>query len=271
MSDRVWSPSAIVRYRSCPLAWRLSTDGTPRDTPPGVVRPTTPAALGGVAHAGLATAYTAARDDEDQRPGRRMAVFTPLALRAVDRAWHDARLPFDSPERFQVASEVVSLLDRLPCPHPAAVLAVEEELPMTGPSGTRFRVIPDLVLRVGVDSVHVRDWKRRAVSSLGKPADLVEDDQLAAYVRAVFQRWPWVRRVSVGLFSVTGGYEVVLEDFPEDAAAERVRGHEVTAYAAEHAGRYPATPDGTNCTECAFRSRCPAVGGGGQRDYRLVR
>ena len=53
----------------------------------------------------------------------------------------------------------------------------------------------------------------------------------------------------------------MLGDFPVDAALERVRGQEVTAYEVEHAldsgGGFAPTPDGSNCDRCDGRDRCP--------------
>lgn len=271
MTERIWSPSAVLAYRSCPLSWRLTYgDRAPiPDGDPTAVREETPRLLGIVTHAGFAAAYLAARADTDYRAGQRMDRYTDRALAAVADAWTRERLPRHSADRIAVLSDVAAVLETLPRPHPLAVLAVEEKMPMRGPSGTPFTTVPDLVLRTGPVSLHVRDWKRRAASSLGRPAELADDDQLAAYVLAVVQRWTWVRRVSVGLFSVLGGREIVLDDLPVDTARERVRGQEVTAYAAEHATTFPATPHDGNCSGCAVRPRCP-VWTGTRRDYLPV-
>lgn len=263
MTGRTWSPSAIILARSCRLAWWLRYADPDRPKARGEAAPAeTPRVLGVIAHTGLSAAYGALCDDPEHFvAGATMARYLDLALDAIADAWTVAGLPRHSAGRVRVLTEVETALKSLPRPHPLAVLSVERKLSMTGPSGTPFTTIPDLVLRTGADSAHVRDWKRTAVSSLGRPADLLEDDQLAPYVVAVAQRWPWVRRVSVGLFSVTSNREVVLEDFPVDTALERVRGQEVTAYEVEHAldsgGGFPATPDGSNCTRCDGRARCP--------------
>lgn len=260
MTGRTWSPSAIILARSCRLAWWLryaDPDRPPRRAPVGE----TPRVLGIIAHAGFAAAYRAASADPDYTAGTLMGRYGDTALDAVADAWTAANLPRHSAARVRVLTEVEAALEALPRPHPLAVLSVEEPLAMTGPSGTPFTTVPDLVLRTGPHSAHVRDWKRTAASSLGKPAALLDDDQLAPYVVAVVQRWPWVQRVSVGLFSVTSNREVFLEDFPVDTALERVRGQEVTAYEVEHAldsgGAFPATPDGSNCTRCTGHARCP--------------
>lgn len=263
MTGRTWSPSAIILARSCRLSWWLRYADPDRPKTRGGGTPgETPRVLGIIAHAGFAAAYRAViADERPWEPGVSMARYAGPALDAVADAWTAANLPRHSAARVRVLTEVEAALEALPRPHPLAVLSVEEPLAMTGPSGTPFTTVPDLVLRTGPHSAHVRDWKRTAASSLGRPADLLDDDQLAPYVVAVVQRWPWVRRVSVGLFSATSNREVFLEDFPLDTALERVRGQEVTAYEVEHAldsgGAFPATPDGSNCTRCAGQARCP--------------
>lgn len=263
-----WSPSAVARYRSCPLSWWLTyANPVPAATVAAVEE--NPRVLGVVAHAGFAAAYTAAAADGDYRAGQHMDRYTDRALEAIGDTWARERLPRHSPERVAVSSEVAAVLETLPRPHPSAVLAVERRMTTTGPAGTVFTVVPDLVLRVGPDAVHVRDWKRRAASSLGTPRDLLDDDQLPPYALAVAQHWPWVRRVSVGLFSIPSGREVVLDELPLEAARERVRGQEVTAYEAEHATRFKPTPDGRNCGGCAGRGRCP-VWVGTREDYLPV-
>lgn len=260
MTGRVWSPSAIVLARSCPMAWWLRYADPARRRGPAPVLDDA-RTHGIIAHAAFAAAYRAARDETDYAAGTRMNRYADRALDAITEAWLDSGLPRHSDHRVALLSEVEAALKSLPCPHPVAVLSVEDAMPMSGPSGTPFTTVPDLILRTGRSSAHLRDWKRKAVSSLGKPDDLLDDDQLAAYVVAAFQRWPWVRRVSVGLFSVVSNREVFLEDFPLEAATERVRGHEVTAYEMEHAldsgGTFAATPDGSNCPGCAGRPRCP--------------
>lgn len=255
MTPRVWSPTAVILARSCPLSWWLRYAEPDRPTRSGDDPEETPRMLGIVAHAGLAAAYRAARAGRSTDPT--MTGLVRTALKAINAAWWDLALPVRSDSRIVVMSEVEAALRVLPRPHPAAVLAVEEPMPFAGPSGTPFTATPDLVLRTGYDSVHIRDWKRRAASGLGKPADLAEDDQMCPYAVAVAARWPWVRRVSVGLYSVVSTREVVLADLPVESALERVRGHEVTAHAMEHAAKFPPTPDGSNCMRCVGRARCP--------------
>jgi PD-(D/E)XK nuclease superfamily len=254
---RTWSPSAVLAARSCPQQWKLVY----AESDPGkraAARVDTPEhmRLGTAAHIGFDVAYTLAQGEADFDPGRRMSRYREPALDALEREWARQTLPEGGTLFDQVASEVAHALDVLPCPHPRAVLGVEQVVPMLGPHGTPFTNQLDLVLRTGPSSLHLRDWKRKAWSTLSRTL-LLDDDQLASYRVAVSQRWPWARTVTVGLFSIPAAREHTSEPFPLELALDRVAGHELTAHRMETATSWPTTPDGSNCGSCRARKVCP--------------
>lgn len=254
---RPWSPSAVLAARSCPQQWKLiyaESDPAKR----AAVRSDTPEhmRLGTVSHAGLDVAYTLARTETDFDPGRRMSRYREPVLDALEREWARQALPDGGTFFDQVASEVDRVLEALPCPHPRAVLGVEQVVPMIGPHGRAFTTQLDLVLRTGPSSLHVRDWKRRSWSSVRKVA-LFDDDQLGPYRVAASQRWPWATTVTVGLYSIPDAREHSSASYPLARALDMVAGHELTAHRMEEATVWPTTPDGSNCGSCRARKVCP--------------
>jgi hypothetical protein len=169
-------------------------------------------------------------------------------------------MPADGVDGYELMTsieyEVSQVLDRLPVPRPSAVLGVEHELVVPTPSGRMERGVLDLVLQVGFDAIHIRDWKRRRLKSLPKSTELAHDDALGFYAYAARQYWPWARRVSVGLYSTLDNREVSA-DVSASAAAEVVAGHDVLAERAEGDREHRPTPDGSNCNECPVRPDCP--------------
>lgn len=268
MSEFLWSPSQILRYRSCPRQWNELRGGGVRS--PGPPKPYR--AVGIAVHAGLSTAYREAALATGHRGGQVMSLFSELALEALDAEWARLYPGLDDPEWTEQSPEEATLLryyhneavttlvltlTRLPVPQPSAVLAVERRMVIESVTGFREQVIPDLVLRTGQDSAHVRDWKRTKVNKLPRAAELHAHDQLGPYSLAVRQVLPGVRKITVGLYSTTSRREVVAE-MPAEAAEHVLDIHEEIARAAESAVHYPATPDGYNCSGCPVRTGCPA-------------
>lgn len=264
-APEVWSPSRVLVYRSCPrqefLRYRRGAHTTAAATATTDAPATaTKLRLGTITHAGLEAAYRAAAQMTQFFPGSRMSIFWETALDALHAAWDQLDMPNEGIEGFEllaaIESEVSDVLDRLPVPRPEYVLGVEHELVVPTPSGRTMRGVLDLALRTGPDSLHIRDWKRRSLRSLPKSTELPRDDALAFYRYAASFRWPWARRVSVGLYSTTGNREVT-SDAPLLVAEQVVVGHDVLATKAETDREHPATPDGENCTHCPVRNDCP--------------
>jgi CRISPR/Cas system-associated exonuclease Cas4 (RecB family) len=249
---RSWSPSQARMYRDCPRQWwfRHVNGATPTS------RMASHLLVGTAAHAGLEQAYRSAATFPGYLPGL-MSRYQGEALDAVTAKWEalgiqtadEAALP-------AVLDRVASTLDALPVPHPKAILGVELDMKAPAPWGTPLAVSADLVLRTGRDSVHVRDWKYRNVSSLPAAEDLLDDDQLGVYRALVAQRWPWVHTVTAGLYSIISAREVLVE-FPESAAIEALARVESTAERAESDRVWTPTPSPSVCGSCRFVSLCP--------------
>lgn len=249
---RSWSPSQARMYRECPRQWWFRHVSDARST----VRMPMHLLVGTAAHAGMEAAYRAAAAAPILMPVS-MSLFRDEALGAVEAKWEALGVgTLDEAALPEVLDRVSSTLDALPVPHPKAVLGVELDMEAVAPWGTPLRVTADLVLRTGRDSVHVRDWKYRSVKSLPAAEDLLDDDQLGVYRALVAQRWPWVRTVTAGLYSVVSAREVPVE-FPEAAATEALARLESTAEKAESDSTWTPTPSPDVCGSCRFVSVCP--------------
>lgn len=212
--------------------------------------------FGVVMHSALEAAYRCARRAlmREHLAGT-MARFLDEAVAALASRWRSLLLPEDDALQAQMVAELGAVLESLPIPIPTAILAVEEEIRFTGRAGTPFKAVLDLVLRTDYEEIHIRDWKRRSLSSLPKPHELLDDVQLCQQRVAVAERWPWAQRVTVGLFSTISCAEVSIE-LPLERALYRLDGHEVTAHKTETADEYPPSP-GQACASCRVRPQCP--------------
>lgn len=256
-----WSPSAIIAARACPLQWfhaygpgRLPSLDDKRQLALNK-------ALGMVAHSALECAYACVQQefplDIPHDPDARMSRYLGQAIDALASRWRNLLLPEDDALQAQLIAEVGAVLESLPAPHPLAVIGIEETIHFTGRSGTPFKAILDLVLRTGRDSIHIRDWKRKSISALPKPVELLDDVQLCQQRVAVAERWPWARTVTVGLFSTISALETQPIELPLERALYRLDGHEVTAHRMETADEF-APRKGAACAACAVRPQCPA-------------
>lgn len=219
-------------------------------------------ALGLAVHSALESAYEQARQGPDgcavvreHTPGT-MDRFLGVAVDALMSRWRNLLLPDDDALQAHLVAEVGAVLESLPVPHPLAILGIEEQIEFTGRAGTPFKAILDLVLRTDYDEIHIRDWKRKSISSLPKSVELLDDVQLCQQRVAAQKRWPWAQRVTVGLFSTISCAEVSIE-LPLERALYRLDGHEVTAHRTETMGLYPTNKGGA-CGSCRVRPQCPA-------------
>lgn len=248
-----WSPSAVISARTCLMQWHLQYGGGRQ--PGGEQAFPEHLSFGVVVHAGLEEAYRCAANAEAHRCGT-MARFLDPALLALAERWRELRLPGSASVQAHVVAEIGAVLESLPTPHPRAVLGVEKTIRFTGRSGTPFKATLDLALRTGLETVHIRDWKRRSISSLPKGEELLDDIQLCQQRVAAQEQWPWVRRVTVGLFSTISCIETRPIELPLERALHRLDGHEVTAYDTENASEYPPSK-GQACASCRVRPQCP--------------
>jgi hypothetical protein len=267
----IWSPSRVLCYRSCPrqeaLRYRqpittAAATTAPREPGQGSVK----TRVGTATHAALQAAYEAAAAMLVHYANVRMSMFAEAATAALYSAWERLGLPFGATEEdptadssllAQVESEVLDVLTRLPVPRPSAILGIEQELVVPTPGGRVMQGVLDLALQTGPDSLHIRDWKRKALRALPKSTELPRDDAMAFYRFAAHTYWPHLRRVSVGLYSTISNREVVA-DLPLEIAESVVLGHDLLAEHADADRERRPTPDGTNCTYCPVRDDCPA-------------
>lgn len=252
--SRVWSPSAIDSYDTCPRQWMLRYENAnPARRAEYSIQPPPHVRMGTAAHAGLETAYRAAKAAGVWLPGKFMSLYADEAIERVRDVWGELGLIEE--ESAVVEDEVAAVLARLPLPHPDNILGVELTMPSIV-HGLPMTNIIDVGLRTGADSLHIRDWKRRSLRTLPKSRELPDDRKMCSYVCAAAQRFPWARRITVGLYSLVANREVMAE-VPLAKAEYVMAGVVETAYRAEDDREYPPTPDGRNCSSCRVRAACP--------------
>lgn len=249
---RPWSVSQTHALAQCPRAWWFQYEARAQPAQPRGV----PQLIGSAIHAGMEAAYNAVQRG-DERPGHTLSVSAGLeALAAFSQYWDANAKHVREYEREDAERLLLELLDCLPVPARGNVLAVEQRFTLTTP--TVVSGVMDLVLRAGMTWIHVRDWKLGSVPT--KPEDLEHNIQLATYVRAARQAWPWATRITVGLFSIRERREVIHELHSESVAHAATR----LAVDAEEAtmrarSKWVEPLPGEHCNGCRFRSYCPAM------------
>lgn len=255
---RVWSPTKIDRYRTCPQQWMLmerQRSGHRGEPGPefdlGIALPRK---LGIIAHAGMQGAYEVARDGMRPFRAETMSVFSGAALDALEAATAGFELT-GTMEATQIEEEVLAVLDRLPRPRAAAILGIEHRLDdVVG--GIPMTNILDQILQTGAASLHVRDWKRRNIKALPRSLELLDNPQMCSYRSAIARHFPWATRVTVGLYSLISNREVTAE-LPLTRAQGVMAGEVATIRKAENDTVCRPTPDGENCERCPVRPQCP--------------
>lgn len=249
---RPWSVSQSHTLEQCPRQWWFQYEARAQPAQPRGV----PQLIGSAIHAGMEAAYNALQRG-DERPGVTLSVSVGLeALAAFSQYWEANAAHVREYEREDAERLLLELLDTVPTPAHGNVLAVEQRFTLTTP--TIVSGVMDLVLRAGMTWIHIRDWKLGSVPT--KPEELEHNIQLATYVRAAQQAWPWATRITVGLFSIRERREVIHELHPESVAHAAAR---LAADAEEASTRVrsgwvePTTGD--HCNGCRFRSYCPKM------------
>lgn len=260
LPSRVWSPSMVECYISCPRAWGLiygaliplsapsfQMDGNSASSPEPHLR------KGTLAHIGMQVAYERAREGRIRLVGATMAQYEQDALRAIDD--HVPEFDLDEIGLGDVKDDVIRTLRALPAPLPHAVFGVERHAKVALPSGRTMQGVIDLALVVGSGALHVRDWKHTRYTRLPKPDALLDDGKMGFYAYALYQSAE-VYAVSVGLYSLRDQREVFRE-MPYPAAARLMRRYDEVIDRAELDSVLPPTPRGGNCQPCPVRKLCP--------------
>jgi hypothetical protein len=251
----VWSPTKVLRYRTCPRQWALMETRPRGPRAEYDLDLALPLKLGIVEHSAMQAAYEAARDGlRLYRAGEYMAVYSDAALDALNAALEGFGLA-ESAEAAQLEEEVLAVLDRLPRPRPGAIIGIEQRLDNVI-DGVPFTNILDLILQTGATSLHLRDWKRRNIKDLPKTLELLDNPQMCSYRSAVARHFPWATRVTVGLYSLISNREVSVE-LPLARAEETMAGEVATTRKAEQDTVSRPTPDGSNCQRCPVKAQCP--------------
>lgn len=211
-----------------------------------------------VRHAGIEAAYRTAAALTEHDPRVSLYEVAGQAALAAMEAYREQL----GPEWDEIAGQVLDLLDAIPAPSPASVLAVEEPFSIVR-HGVTITGVWDLVLRLGPAWLHIRDWKTSAPKSKRAVA---MDEQLAIQQEAAREVWPWATDVTVGLYGIRKRYEehtrlsperisevvkAVCEDAEEIDDALAAAGRETPAEV------FPVRM-GEHCSTCEFRTYCPA-------------
>lgn len=249
----VWSSSLIQLYQRCPRAWWVTQCSglTGRAPVPEHWR------RGTVAHAGMQAAYDARVAWGDRILPRGygpagMRFFHDAADEALCASWEAEGLPDDPIARDRLREQVWTVLGSLRIPHAGNILGVEREV-RAEMGAVRLRSYMDLVLRTGLDALHVRDWK--TFSNLPTAEELRESVQLPLYGWMARTAWPWARRISVSIYSIPKNEEVTVELSERDLAHVERRVLDVVREAGADEVFLPQPSEW--CDTCAVRAVCP--------------
>lgn len=251
--DLVWSPTGAAAYGECPRAW-AHRYGPDRPQRGGGGQLSHEKIRGIAVHAGLAAAYLAAAAAGETNPVGTLARHHVVAREAMGRAWGQA-----GETDMQLARECIGLLwaalNALPLPASADVYAVERRLTGTSPAGVALLGIPDLALWLdrAIGHLFVRDWKTGTVEE----DDVLYSQQLLIYAYLLTLADPAIERISVGLYSVRGTFEVTREVTAEQVY-EAVARIERTADRAMSDREFVPRP-GSHCAGCPAAAICPAI------------
>lgn len=266
---RSWSVSQTHAMAECPRAWWFRYVAAATPAQPRSVKQL----IGSAIHAGLEAAYLAAKADvawagSVMRAGRTMGSTHGLAALAAFSAYWDANgAGVRDYEREDAERLLLELLDMLITPRSWEVLGVEEKFSLRlfpqepDVSPVTVHGVMDLVFNTSVGdtkSIHIRDWKLGPVPT--GETELQRNAQLCAYAGAAVHRWPWVTRITVGLYSIRERREistVLHPDSIERAARQLAHDAETGRLRAEQKWVEPTTGD--HCGGCRFRSYCPKM------------
>jgi CRISPR/Cas system-associated exonuclease Cas4 (RecB family) len=269
---RSWSVSQSHILAECPRQWWFRYVAAARPAQPRAVKQI----IGSAIHAGLEAAYRAVQAGKAipvSRGGFRHARGAPLAataglaaLAAFSAYWDANGAGVREYEREDAERLLLELLEALITPHAGEILGVEEKftlrtMPQDEVPPTRVVGVMDLVLNTTNEmdkSIHIRDWKLGPVPT--DPAELENNVQLCTYVAAATYRWPWAKRIAVGLYSIRERREIVTALHPDSVehAARQLSYDAETARLREERKWVEPTP-GEHCGGCRFRSYCPAM------------
>lgn len=243
---RPWhSVSSTRQYEECPRTYcfayvdRVEIDRLVPDT----------WRFGSVVHAGLEAAYVALQAD------RPLEEVVASALERTCASWSEEEMAAD-PTAFDRALELVGRAARKAVEEtlPSDVLGVEHRLVGRTSSGRRVIGFADLCLRVGPDTVEIRDHK---VTSHARTEDELRSDyQLAIYAWLARQEWPWATRILASHHYPTLD-RVVRVELARDAIDRAAEHLEATARTADEDTTCLAKP-GEHCEWCVYQDLCPA-------------
>lgn len=263
---RPWSVSQSHAMAECPRAWWFRYVAKAAPAQPRPVKQL----IGSAIHVGLEAVYRAVRDDEPSVSAHRGQALSQAAglqaLTAFNDYWTANGAGVREYERDDAERLLIELLDNLVTPMPASVLGVEQKFTLhtVGTDEIPSAVITgvmDVVFNTSSrlpGSIHIRDWKLGTVPT--NPAELENNVQLCTYTAAATYLWPWVKRVTVGLFSIREQREVRAELHPDSVrhARQQLAHDAETARIRAERNWVEPTP-GDHCGGCRFRSYCPTM------------
>jgi len=259
---RPWSVSQSHALAECPRAWWFRYVAAATPAQPRAVKQL----IGSAIHAGLEAAYRAAKANTSWT-GRTMAdTYGLAALAAFNTYWDANGTGVREYEREDAERLLLELLDVLTVPRAWEILGVEERFslrlfPQDDMPPATVHGVMDLVFNTTVAdkrSIHIRDWKLGSVPT--SETELQRNTQLCTYAAAAVHHWPWVTRVTVGLYSIRERREISTELHPdsiEHAAKELAHDAETARLRVERKWVEPTTGD--HCGGCRFRSYCPKM------------
>ena len=233
------SASAIERYETCPLKFKLSRDWRIPEEPHAAML------YGGAMHLALRHYYDAIRFERPTAAAEVVQVFRDEFAKAV--------IPDDYQRELYEAQGAQQLQD--------FVAAAEENQPDVVHTEQEFEIeVSDIKIRGRIDRIdRLPDGSVRVVDyKTGKPRTEKDADkslQLSIYALAAAQKWGY-KVGALGMQNLADGtLSITHRDGKElGVAAEKIR----DAAAAIAAGEFEPKR-GFHCTWCGFRSLCPAT------------
>lgn len=250
MSGRHHSVSSVTKYEECPKAYWFNY----------VVRQKVPDRVvpqhwrfGTVVHKALEVAFLTMR--ERSMTGSLSQARTE-AFEALRDSWAAEQMPTTGGELDRALGIVDATLEVLTVDSAADILGVEEKLLSTTEDGTNFIGFADLVLRIGPESLLVRDWK---VTSKANSADYVLHSlQLNMYGHFLRSEHPWATHVYAEEYYPPTNVFVRVKQDPE-LVADALSRFEAVVESIETDTEYePRT--GEHCSWCLYSAFCPAMG-----------
>lgn len=255
------SSSSVDSYERCPRQWsyrygphrEIAQRPGRSDTLHGLAR-----RRGRILHESICTALRAAERELAGRTtplaGWHLDRYWATARRTLGEAWEVEQMPSDPAEAVRCVELLRTTLAAVEVPAPGTIHGIERRYEHVTPGGVAVVFIPDYTRWVRPGVLRVTDWKSRA-----EPVEVGRHQQLLRYAGWLAQIEPDLLDVEIELFSMRDARGHVESADPVMVGRALERFDAIVRRATADPDPQPKT--GPQCSGCAFKSICPAVGG----------